>query len=80
MIGVAFSPESPRYYVSRGNATQARANLSKLRGLPQDDPEIEAEMAEMLRKDAEDKSRGDASYLDCFKGEGRMALRTTIGA
>lgn len=79
LVGTVFCPESPRYYMMRGNVDQARINLGKLRDLPPGDEELEAEMDEYKKRQADEELAGDASYLDCFRGEGRMALRTWIG-
>jgi SP family sugar:H+ symporter-like MFS transporter len=78
-IGTALAPESPRYYVLRGKIDQARVNLSKLRGLEQDDPELLAEM-EVIQKSVDDeKLAANATYLDCFRSKDRMLMRTMNG-
>ncbi|KAI5478431.1 hypothetical protein MNV49_005072 [Pseudohyphozyma bogoriensis] len=79
-LGIVFCPESPRYYIMRGNVDQARINLSKLRGFAPGTPALEAELDELVRKDAEEKLGAEAGYLDCFKSEGRMALLTQNAA
>ncbi|GAA5876436.1 hypothetical protein JCM8547_002125 [Rhodosporidiobolus lusitaniae] len=78
-IGTAFAPESPRYYVQRGNVDKARTNLAKLRGLEQEDPELLAEL-EVIKQTVEDeKLAKDASYIDCFRMKDRMLMRTMNG-
>ncbi|ORY88508.1 and other transporter-domain-containing protein [Leucosporidium creatinivorum] len=79
LVGTVFCPESPRYYVMRGNIDQARINLGKLRDLAPGDEELEAEIQEYVARQKEEEAAGDASYIDCFRSEGRMGLRTAIG-
>ncbi|KAM0751864.1 general substrate transporter [Meredithblackwellia eburnea MCA 4105] len=79
LVGTILSPESPRYYLTRGNLDQARVNLGKLRGLPVGDIELEAELQATLREVDAEKEAKEKSYWDCFSLEGRMRLRTLIG-
>ena len=69
--GTVLSPESPRYFLSRGNVDQARKNLSKLRDLPVGDVELEAEVQATLREVEAEAAAADATYWDCFKSEDR---------
>jgi SP family sugar:H+ symporter-like MFS transporter len=78
-IGTIMGPELPRYYIQRGNIDRARQNLSKLRDLPVGDEELEAEIQEMIKRNEEENAAGDFGYLDCFRSEGRLRLRTLIG-
>jgi SP family sugar:H+ symporter-like MFS transporter len=78
-IGTALAPESPRYYVLRGKIDQARVNLSKLRGLEQDDPELLAEMEAIQKSVDDEKLAANATYLDCFRSKDRMLMRTMNG-
>ncbi|BGP20734.1 hypothetical protein JCM10213_001022 [Rhodosporidiobolus nylandii] len=79
-VGTIFAPESPRYYVQRGNLEQAQVNLAKLRGLEQEDPELLQEL-EVIKKGVEDEQlAADSTYLDCFRmGPDKMLLRTMNG-
>jgi MFS family permease len=47
-IGIAFLPESPRYYVKRGKIENAIKSLSKLRGQSPDSEYIQAEISEII--------------------------------
>ncbi|GAA5884310.1 hypothetical protein JCM6882_002222 [Rhodosporidiobolus microsporus] len=78
-VGTAFAPESPRYYVQRGNLEQARTNLAKLRGLEQDDAELLAELESIKSGVEDEKAAADSTYLDCFRFKDRMLLRTMNG-
>lgn len=46
--GIAFLPESPRYYVKRGKIEKAIKALSSLRGQAPDSEYIQAELAEII--------------------------------
>ncbi|KAL8291985.1 hypothetical protein RQP46_001451 [Phenoliferia psychrophenolica] len=70
-FGTVMSPESPRYLLQRGNVDQARTNLAKLRDLPVEDIELEAEVQAILRGVQEEQAAADATYWDCFKSEDR---------
>jgi hypothetical protein len=78
-ISTALAPELPRYYVQRGNIDQARANLSKLRGLEQEDPELLAEMAAIQQSVDDERLAANATYADCFRSKDRMLMRTMNG-
>lgn len=45
MSSIYLMPESPRWLVRRNRLSEARASLTALRGLPEDSPEIHAEIA-----------------------------------
>jgi MFS family permease len=46
--GIAWLPESPRYYVKRGKLDNAIKSLSSLRGQPEDSEYIQAELSEII--------------------------------
>jgi SP family sugar:H+ symporter-like MFS transporter len=46
--GIAWLPESPRYYVKRGKVDQAIKSLSSLRGQPADSEYVQAELSEII--------------------------------
>lgn len=68
ITGMVFLPETPRYLVKKGDYTGAANSLSRLRRLPQDDPAIVDELAEIRANHEYELSLGKATYLDCFKG------------
>jgi sugar porter (SP) family MFS transporter len=85
-IGMLFLPDSPRYYVKKGNIEQARNVLSRLRGQPRDSKYVEAELAEIVANaDYERSVIPDSGYwgswLHCFTGSlwnGSSNVRRTI--
>ncbi|GAA6008744.1 sugar porter family MFS transporter [Rhodotorula paludigena] len=84
--GLFFLPDSPRYYVKKGNLEKARAVLSRLRGQPKDSQLVEVELSEIVAN-AEIEARAIptgswfASWAACFSGSVWSAnsnLRRTI--
>jgi sugar porter (SP) family MFS transporter len=84
--GLFFLPESPRYFVKKGNNEKARGVLSRLRGQPIDSPYIESELAEIVANAEYEKSLMPSntwfgSWAACFSGsvfQAKSNLRRTI--
>jgi MFS transporter, SP family, sugar:H+ symporter len=85
-VGLLFLPESPRYFVKRGNLERAAHNLARLRGQPKDSKYVQAELAEIVANH-EYESRiipqGGywKSWANCFTGsvfKANSNLRRTI--
>ncbi|RMZ92025.1 hypothetical protein DV736_g752, partial [Chaetothyriales sp. CBS 134916] len=84
--GLLFLPDSPRYYVKKGNLQAAAQSLVRLRGQPADSDFIKVELAEIVANEEYERSViPTASWLDgwmnCFKGglwESKSNLRRTI--
>jgi sugar porter (SP) family MFS transporter len=68
VVGLIFLPETPRYLIKRDKHDKAVRSLGKLRRLPYDHPEIQAEVAEIQANHRYEMSLGKSSYRDCFKG------------
>jgi sugar porter (SP) family MFS transporter len=85
-IGLATLPESPRYFVKRGQLDRAAKALSRVRGQPVDSELIQQELAEIVANhEYEMKVIPQASYVsswaNCFKGglfKSNSNLRRTI--
>ncbi|XXG97851.1 hypothetical protein Hte_004165 [Hypoxylon texense] len=68
-------PESPRWLLMRGHKDQARENLARLRGLPQDADEVHGEMAG-IELSLEITSTNGAKLSHLLKmGEDKLAYR-----
>lgn len=67
-MGLFFLPESPRYYVRKGRLDDAAKSLVIVRGQPETDPRIQAELAEIEANYEYEKQIASTSWLDCFKG------------
>jgi SP family sugar:H+ symporter-like MFS transporter len=72
-VGLLLLPESPRYFVKRGNLEEAAKSLSRVRGQPIDSEYIRDELAEIVANNEYEKQLiGDAgfigSWMNCFKG------------
>lgn len=84
--GLATLPESPRYYVKRGNLDKAANSLSRLRGQNQDSELIQQELAEIVANHEYELQvipQGSyfSSWANCFKGslfKSNSNLRLTI--
>jgi sugar porter (SP) family MFS transporter len=72
-VGLFLLPESPRYYVKKGNLDQATKSLTRLRGEPEGSEFIQQELAEIVANHEYELSVIPASgylgtWLNCFKG------------
>jgi hypothetical protein len=68
VVGMLILPETPRYMIKRDNHQGAVRSLGKLRRLPEDDPALLAELAEIQANHEYEMSIGSAGYLECFRG------------
>lgn len=85
-IGLMFLPDSPRYFVKRGNILSAADSLSRLRGQPKESEYIQVELAEIVANEEYERqlipsTNWFGSWANCFKGtlwHGKSNLRRTI--
>lgn len=71
--GLLFLPESPRYFVRRGNLERATVALARLRGQPRESEYIQQELAEIVANHEYElrivpQDSYFASWANCFKG------------
>jgi hypothetical protein len=84
--GLFFLPDSPRYFVKRGNIEKAAHALSRVRGQPEDSQFVQEELAEIIANheyELQVVPQGSyfSSWANCFKGslwKGSSNLRRTI--
>lgn len=84
--GLFFLPDSPRYFVKRGQLTEATGALSRLRGQPLDSEYIRIELTEIVANEEYERSLIPAtgfigSWMNCFTGglrDQKSNLRRTI--
>lgn len=84
--GLMALPDSPRYFVKKGNIPAATAALSRLRGQPKDSEYIQVELAEIVANEEYERqlipsTTWFGSWANCFKGSlwsGNSNLRKTI--
>lgn len=72
-LGLFLLPESPRYFVKKGDIKRATKVLSRLRGQPADSEYIQQELAEIVANHEYERQvvpQGNyfSSWLDCFRG------------
>lgn len=72
-------PETPRMWIKRGQPEKAAQSLSMLRRLDINDPSLVEELAEITANHEYELSLGEATYLDCFKGNLGKRLATGCG-
>ncbi|KAI0047132.1 AmMst-1 [Auriscalpium vulgare] len=79
-LGMFFLPESPRWFIKKHRDADAARSLSRLTGLPEDDPDCMAELDEIRANLALEEEIGESSYLDCFRnGNNKIRFRTFSG-
>ncbi|CAD6448654.1 116d3241-625e-44cc-b666-44f8def2aece [Sclerotinia trifoliorum] len=87
-LGLFLLPESPRYYVKKGNLDRAAANLARLRGQPEGSEYIQQELTEIIANHEYEMSVIPqtgyfGSWMNCFKGglsnPGSNLRRTILG-
>ena len=61
-------PETPRYMIRKEKPAAAAKSLARLRRLPESNPSLIDELAEIQANHEYELSLGKATYLDCFKG------------
>lgn len=71
--GLLFLPESPRFFVKRGNIDKAADSLSRLREQSRDSPYVQQELAEIVANheyELQVLPQGSyfSSWANCFKG------------
>merc|ERR1711977_702462 len=84
--GLLLLPDSPRYFVKRGNIEAATNALSRLRGQPRESQYIQVELAEIVANEEYERhlipsSGWFSSWMNCFKGglwSSKSNLRRTI--
>jgi Sugar (and other) transporter len=84
--GLMFLPDSPRYFVKKGNLAAASDSLSRLRGQPMDSEYIQVELSEIVANEEYERqlipsTTWFGSWANCFKGsvfKANSNLRKTI--
>ena len=84
--GLFFLPDSPRYYVKKGNLVAAKDSLARIRGQPGDSVYVQSELAEIVANEEYERAlipstTWAGSWAACFKGSlwtANSNLRRTI--
>ncbi|KAF4122224.1 Sugar (and other) transporter [Geosmithia morbida] len=72
-VGLFFLPDSPRYFVKKGNMEKARIALGQVRGQPVDSVYVQSELAEIIANEEYERALVPSttwfgSWANCFKG------------
>jgi SP family sugar:H+ symporter-like MFS transporter len=78
-VGIFFLPETPRYFVKKGEMEKAAHSLSRLRKLPADSQSIKDELAEIVANHEFELSLGESGWKDVFQNAGRQRRRLLTG-
>ncbi|TFB07668.1 hypothetical protein CCMA1212_000241 [Trichoderma ghanense] len=84
--GLLFLPDSPRFFVKKGEIQKAINSLSRVRGQPEDSEYVQNELAEIIANEEYERALIPSttwfgSWANCFKGSlwtGKSNLRRTI--
>jgi sugar porter (SP) family MFS transporter len=84
--GLLFLPDSPRYFVKKGNIPAAMNALARVRGQPEDSHYVQSELAEIVANEEYERALIPSttwfgSWANCFKGglsKSSSNLRRTI--
>ncbi|RAO72336.1 uncharacterized protein BHQ10_008348 [Talaromyces amestolkiae] len=77
VIGVFLLPETPRYLIKKDNYNGAVKSLARLRRLPEDNPALRQELAEIQANHQYEISLGNTGYRECVRGN--LAKRLLTG-
>ncbi|PVH93229.1 general substrate transporter [Periconia macrospinosa] len=75
-FGCIFLPETPRFLIKQGKSAEAAKSLSKLRRLDVEHPALLEELGEITANHEYELSLGQATYIDCFRGNLGKRLAT----
>jgi MFS transporter, SP family, sugar:H+ symporter len=87
-VGLFFLPESPRYFVKKGDLNKASISLGRIRGQPKDSDFVQQELAEIVANHEYElkiipRTSYFGSWFNCFTGSlfvsGSNLRRTILG-
>ncbi|KAH8602839.1 hypothetical protein B0O99DRAFT_604448 [Bisporella sp. PMI_857] len=70
LLGMVFSPETPRWLMSKDMKDDARASQSQLLGKPLYSSEVNEDILALRNEYAEPDTHTSSSWKDCFRGGG----------
>ena len=84
--GLLFLPDSPRYFVKKGQVNKAISALARVRGQPESSEYVQSEIAEIIANEEYERALIPSttwigSWANCFKGslwQSKSNLRRTI--
>lgn len=78
-VGMIFLPETPRFYVSKGEHEKARKSLSILRKLPSDHPDLVEELDDIKAAYEFEIEYGKSSWSQVFSNKNHQLKRLSTG-
>lgn len=76
LVLMFFIPETPRWYVGKGQHEKAKAALKQLRGRENN---VDKELSELIRVHEESMNNSSSSFFDVFKTENISVVSILIG-
>ncbi|CAI5760363.1 unnamed protein product [Candida verbasci] len=78
-IGMIFLPETPRFWVSKGNETKARESLKTIRNIPIDHPDLIDEYDDIKANFDFESQFGSTSWFQVFRNVNKQRQRLIMG-
>lgn len=79
ILGMVFTPESPRYLIEAGRLDEAKASLAKVNRTDVDSDFIKNEMDILVAAIELEQSAGNASWGELFTGKPKIFYRLVVG-
>ncbi|CAH2354207.1 galactose transporter [[Candida] railenensis] len=77
--GLFFLPETPRFWVSKGEEAKAKDSLSRLRRIPADHPDLVEEYDDIKASFDFEMAHGTSTWWDCFSTRNKQRKRLITG-
>ncbi|KAJ8143086.1 hypothetical protein OXX80_000133 [Metschnikowia pulcherrima] len=78
-VGMFFLPETPRFYISKGQNAKAAVSLARLRKLPQDHPELLEELEDIQAAYEFETVHGKSSWSQVFTNKNKQLKKLATG-
>lgn len=78
-VGMFFLPDTPRFYISKGDNAKATESLSRLRKLPGDHPDLIEELDDIRAAYEFEIEYGRSSWSQVFSNKNHQLKRLTTG-
>ncbi|KAG0674632.1 hexose transporter hxt1 [Pichia californica] len=79
IVGMTFTPESPRFLIEKGRLEEAAASLAKINKVEQDSDFIKNEMEVLVAAIELEQNAGSATWGELFTGKPKIFYRLMVG-